>query len=72
MSTFVAVFRLRWPVLSQKASLDHQNYPQVLPGRLGAIPAIPKLKGALSLGASAVPMDLNMGWALEMPRNPGA
>lgn len=69
MSTFVAVFRLCWPVLSQKASLDHQNYPQVL---LGAIPAIPKLKGALSLGAMAVPMDLNMGWALEMPRNHGA
>lgn len=65
------VFRLLWPVPSQKASLDHQNYPQALPGRLGATPAIPKLKGALSLGASAVPMDLNMGWALEMPWNPG-
>lgn len=67
----MAVFRLLWPVPFQKACLDHQNYPQALPGRLGAIPAISNLKGALSLGASAVPMVLNMGWALEMPWNPG-
>lgn len=67
----MAVFRLLWPVPSQKASLDHQNYPLALPGRLGAIPAISNLKGMLSLGASAIPMVLNMGWALEMPWNPG-